>query len=111
MLAVSSNVGFAKVFDRLGAGRLEHWLRAFHFGVAPAIDGAAAGTLPGPLTDKSFEGAVAAIGEAMTASPLQVAAAYAALANGGVYVAADATRRTGPAPRERCSGRRRRAPS
>ena len=34
------------------------------------------------------------------ASPLQVAAAYAALANGGVYVAPTLTKRTGPAPRE-----------
>ena len=36
----------------------------------------------------------------MTASPLQVAAAYAALANKGVYVAPTRTRRTGKAPHE-----------
>lgn len=100
MLAVSSNIGFTKIFDRLGGSRLEHWLRAFHFAGAPAIDGAVSGVLASPIVDRSFQGAVTAIGEQMTASPLQVASAYAALANGGVYVAPTRTRRTAAAPRE-----------
>jgi Penicillin binding protein transpeptidase domain/BlaR1 peptidase M56 len=100
MLAVSTNVGFAKVFDRLGGDRLGHWLRRFHFGVAPALEGAAAGELPARVEEGSFEGAVAAIGQAMTASPLQVAAAYATFANDGAYVAPTLTRRTGSPPRE-----------
>jgi cell division protein FtsI (penicillin-binding protein 3) len=37
----------------------------------------------------------------VTASPLQIAAAYATLANEGEYVAPTRTHRTGPAPRER----------
>jgi cell division protein FtsI (penicillin-binding protein 3) len=41
-----------------------------------------------------------AIGESLKASPLQVAAAYGAFANGGYYVAPTLTRRTGAAPRE-----------
>jgi beta-lactamase regulating signal transducer with metallopeptidase domain len=86
MLAVSSNVGFAKVFDRMGGERLGRWLRRFHFGAAPAIPGAAAGDLPARVEDRSFEGAVLANGEQMTASPVQLAAAYAAFANGGRYV-------------------------
>jgi beta-lactamase regulating signal transducer with metallopeptidase domain len=100
MMAVSSNVGFAKVFDRLGGDRLQRTLRALHFGSAPPIDGAAAGTVPERIEDHSFAGAVAAIGEAATASPLQVAAAYAVLANEGVYVPPTLTRRSGAAPRE-----------
>lgn len=36
----------------------------------------------------------------MTASPLQLASAYAALANGGVYVPPTRVRRTGEVPRE-----------
>ncbi len=99
MLSVSTNVGFSKIFDRLGGDRLDHWLRRFHFGVAP-LGGAVAGEMPARAADGSFEGAVVAIGEAMTASPLQVAAAYAALANGGVYVAPTLSRRAGPAPGE-----------
>jgi cell division protein FtsI (penicillin-binding protein 3) len=45
-------------------------------------------------------GVMATIGESVTASPLQVAAAYAALANGGAYVAPTSTARSGAAPRE-----------
>jgi membrane carboxypeptidase/penicillin-binding protein len=101
MMAVSSNVGFAKVESRLGGQRLGRWLRAFHFGEAPPVDGSNAGDIPERIEDQSFAGAVVAIGEGITASPLQIAAAYAALANGGEYVAPTRTRLTGPAPRER----------
>jgi beta-lactamase regulating signal transducer with metallopeptidase domain len=99
MLAVSTNVGFSRVFDRLGGDRLSRWLRRFHFGVAPAVSGAVAGELPGHIEDRSFEGATVAIGEGMTASPLQLAAAYAALANDGFYVAPTLSPRAS-APRE-----------
>jgi cell division protein FtsI (penicillin-binding protein 3) len=96
LLAVSSNIGFAKIFDRLGGDRLGRWLRAFHFGTAPDIQGATAGSMPDP----SGTSAMVAIGESLRASPLQVAAAYGALANGGYYVAPTLTRRTGAPPRE-----------
>jgi cell division protein FtsI (penicillin-binding protein 3) len=101
MLAVSSNVGFVKVFDRMGVDRLDRWLRAFHFGVAPAIAGAATGSLPEKRDDGSSVAALTAIGEGATASPLQVAAAYAVFANDGEYVAPTRARRSAPAPRER----------
>jgi len=39
MLQVSSNIGFAKIFFRLGGRRTSSWLRAFHFGEMPAVDG------------------------------------------------------------------------
>ena len=100
MLAVSSNVGFAKVFDRLGGDRLGRWLRRFHFGVAPALPGAAAGEMPPSFEDHSFEAALVAVGEVMIASPLQIAAAYATFANDGAYVAPTLTRRAGPRARE-----------
>jgi cell division protein FtsI (penicillin-binding protein 3) len=51
--------------------------------------------------DHSAEGMWLATGGGMTASPLQLAAAYGALANGGFYVAPTLTRRGGEAPRER----------
>ncbi|HEX3343645.1 MAG TPA: penicillin-binding transpeptidase domain-containing protein [Polyangiaceae bacterium] len=103
MMAVSSNVGFGKVADRLGGDRLQRWQRAFHFGVAPALDGATAGSMPERVDDADhpFAAAIAGIGEVVTASPLQVAAAYAVLANDGAYVAPTLIRRNAPAPRER----------
>ena len=113
MVAVSSNVGFAKVFDRLGRRPAPSLAaRASTSADAPAIEGATRrARCPTRIEDRSFEGAVVAIGEVLTASPLQVAAAYAALANGGVYVAPTFTRRTGSPPPRRSSGRRPRAPS
>ncbi|WP_394821831.1 penicillin-binding transpeptidase domain-containing protein [Pendulispora albinea] len=101
MLAVSSNIGPAKIFTRLGGERFGRWARAFHFGVAPAIEGANPGQFPARVEDKSYASAVLAIGEgASLASPLQIAAAYAAVANGGVYVPPTLSHRTAPAPRE-----------
>jgi beta-lactamase regulating signal transducer with metallopeptidase domain len=100
LVAVSSNVGFAKIFDRLGGARLGRWLHAFRFGVAP-FDGAVGGWVPARIDDHTYAGAVAAIGEAVTASPLQVAAAYAALANDGEYVVPTLAHRAEPARRER----------
>ena len=101
MLAVSSNVGFSKVFDRVGGARLDHWMRRFHFGVAP-FEGAAFGALPARVADKSYEGATVAIGQAVQATPLQMASIYATFANGGEYVAPTLVRRLdGAPPRER----------
>lgn len=74
VLAVSSNVGFTKVFDRLGGEHLGGTLRAFHFDA------------PASIADHSYAGATVAIGEAVKATPLQIAAAYAVFANGGFYV-------------------------
>jgi cell division protein FtsI (penicillin-binding protein 3) len=100
MLAVSSNIGFSKVFERLGGARLDHWLRTFHFGTAPGIEGASGGKMPARIVDKSYAGAMAAIGELITASPLQVAAGYAAIANHGLYVEPTSSRHARPPRRE-----------
>src|SRR5262249_2544126 len=53
MLAVSTNVGFSKVFDRLGGERLGRWLHRFHFGAAP-LPGGTAGDVPARIEDGSF---------------------------------------------------------
>lgn len=73
MLAVSSNVGFTKLFERMGAARLEKGLTAFHI-AAP------------PLHDHEYKSAVAAIGEVATIPPVDLARAYVPLANGGEYI-------------------------
>jgi beta-lactamase regulating signal transducer with metallopeptidase domain len=100
LLAVSSNIGFGKIYDRLGEEPLERWLHSFRFGAAPAIAGAASGWLPSRVEDRSAAGVMLAIGEKLTASPLQLAAAYAVFANGGYYVPPTLTRRAGGVPRE-----------
>jgi cell division protein FtsI (penicillin-binding protein 3) len=100
MLAVSTNVGFSRVFDRLGGERLGRWLRRFHFGAAPPLAGAIAGEVPARIEDATFEGAMVAIGQSLTASPLQMAAAYAVVANGGAYVPPTLARSQGGSTRE-----------
>ena len=94
ILAVSSNIGTAKIYEALGGARLGKWLTRFHFGERPSVQiaNASAGAVPAP-TEDAFDGAVLAIGERLTATPLQIAAGYAALANDGVYNAPTIVRR------------------
>ena len=79
MMATSTNVGFSKVFDRLGEGRMGSWIHAFH------LDG-----VPDKAAGGSLDGAILAIGMAGTTTALQMAAVYATFANDGVYVAPSA---------------------
>ena len=74
LLAMSSNVGFAQIFDRLGGARFERALHRFNFATPPELAAASSG---------DWNGAMIAIGATMSATPRQVALAYAALANGG----------------------------
>lgn len=94
ILTVSSNVGVSKIYDELGGAKLGTWLRRFHFGeVTPLqIAGVVAGAVPERLADRSLQGALVANGQ-MMATPIQIAAAYAAIANGGVYHAPTLARR------------------
>jgi len=81
ILAMSSNIGAAKIFDALGGAKLGSWLQRFHFAEAAPLQlsSSAAGAMPSPAT------VGVAIGEGLTATPIQVAAAFSAIANGGVY--------------------------
>jgi beta-lactamase regulating signal transducer with metallopeptidase domain len=85
LLAVSSNIGTSHIFDALGGDNLAMWLHRFHFGETPSVPGAATGTFPAHIGNGTYEGAVVALGEGLTATPLQMAAAYGAIASDGVY--------------------------
>jgi cell division protein FtsI (penicillin-binding protein 3) len=80
VLARSSNVGTSYVFDTLGSARLTPWLAKLHVGDPP-------GELPKVDDDRSLRAAEFASGEVAKATPLQMAAAYGAVFNDGVYVA------------------------
>lgn len=84
----SSNVGMAKVGKRLGNRKLYDYVKAFGFGSKSGIDliGEDPGiVLPfarwGPFTTTSIP-----IGQELAATPLQMARAFCALANGGRLV-------------------------
>jgi len=80
VLAQSSNVGTSYVFDTLGSARLTPLLVKLHVGDTP-------GELPKIDDDRSLRAVEFASGEVAKATPLQMAAAYAAIFNDGVYVA------------------------
>ncbi len=74
LLAVSSNIGTSRIFDALGGDNLAAYLHRFHFGTAPAH-----------IASGNLDGATVAIGEGLTATPLEMIGAYGALADNGVY--------------------------
>jgi cell division protein FtsI (penicillin-binding protein 3) len=86
ILAVSSNVGAARIGARLGRSGLHETLLAFGFGerTGVGLPGEARGQLPVPRSDIAV--ATQSFGHGMTATPLQVTSAMAAIANGGVRV-------------------------
>jgi cell division protein FtsI (penicillin-binding protein 3) len=86
ILAQSSNVGAALIGRRLGARRFDQWVRRFGFGERTGVD------LPGEesgivLDYEEYTGPTAAnmaMGQGLAVTPMQMGAAYAAIANGGI---------------------------
>jgi cell division protein FtsI (penicillin-binding protein 3) len=88
MLARSSNVGTITVAELLGSRRLANWIERFGFGRRTGIDfpGESQGiTLPLERWSGSTIGNVP-IGQGIAVTPIQMAAAYATLANKGVWL-------------------------
>ncbi|MBI4060453.1 MAG: penicillin-binding protein 2, partial [Elusimicrobia bacterium] len=85
ILEKSSNIGIAKVAERVGAQRFYRLARAFGFGAktgAP-LPGESEGSLK-PLSDLTKVGlAASSYGYGLAVSPLQMLGAYSAIANGG----------------------------
>jgi len=88
ILAQSSNVGAVKIGQRLGANRFDHWVRTFGFGKPTGVD--LPGESPGiVLKPSQYSGSSLGnlpIGQGEAVTPIQMAAAYSAIANGGVMV-------------------------
>jgi cell division protein FtsI/penicillin-binding protein 2 len=86
ILAQSSNVGAVKIGEETGSEKFDEWVRRFGFGEPTGI------TFPGeeqgivPALD-DYSGSTLgnmAIGQGLAVTPMQMAAAYSAIANGGV---------------------------
>lgn len=84
-LQVSSNVGIAKAAEVLSPAEQFETLRDFGFGVPTGIElpGESGGVLHHPNQWSGQSAASLAIGYEISATPLQIAMAYGALANGG----------------------------
>jgi cell division protein FtsI (penicillin-binding protein 3) len=84
----SSNIGTVTIAETLGAGRLASWVDRFGFGKPTGIDfpGESPGfALPLDQWSGSTIGTVP-IGHGIAVTPIQMARAYAAIANGGILV-------------------------
>ncbi|MCS7007544.1 MAG: penicillin-binding protein 2, partial [Gaiellaceae bacterium] len=104
----SSNVGTITIAQRLGPGNLASWIDRFGFGRRTGID--FPGESPGlvlPLEEWSGStiGTVP-IGHGIAVTPIQMARAYAAIANGGILVRPHLVARIDGRPVERGRGRR-----
>jgi len=87
-LQVSSNIGIAKVAQDLTPEEQYEALRDFGFGVPTGVSlpGEVGGTLRRPDQWSRQSAASLAIGYEIAATPIQMAMAYGALANGGVLM-------------------------
>jgi cell division protein FtsI/penicillin-binding protein 2 len=106
ILSRSSNVGTVTLALALGKERLAKWIDRFGLGRPTGID--FPGETPGiVLSPEQWSGSTIGnvpIGQGIAVSPVQMAAAYAAIANGGVLVRPHLVERVadaGPRPVER----------
>lgn len=110
IMAYSSNVGTIKVADALGKEKLYEYQQKFCLGRATGVGlpGEAAGRLLAPDKWSGSSYGSVPIGHSVDATPLQMAAVYAAIANNGTWVqphlvketiAPDGSRTAAPAPR------------
>ncbi|MBM4285867.1 MAG: PASTA domain-containing protein [Deltaproteobacteria bacterium] len=85
----SSNIGAAKIGNKLGGGRLHDYLRAFGFGGRTGIlfPGENAGLLKNLRQTRSpLDRATCAFGQGVSVTPLQLTMALAAIGNQGVLM-------------------------
>jgi cell division protein FtsI (penicillin-binding protein 3) len=106
ILSQSSNVGAATLGRLLGKQELLRWINKFGFGkpTGIAFPGEAAGKLPGYWANSTT--VTVPMGQGISVTALQMASAYAAVANGGILqeprlVAAVGDRPTKPARQRR----------
>jgi cell division protein FtsI (penicillin-binding protein 3) len=106
ILAQSSNIGTITLAQMLGRSRVESWIDRFGFGKPTGVDapGETSGLLPGYWSGSSIGNVP--IGQGIGVTPIQMAAAYAAIANDGVYRTPYIVERVGREWITRSKGRR-----
>jgi len=108
ILKTSSNVGTIQIGQRLGAQRFDRWVRRFGFGRPTGVE------LPGEesgqvLALHRYSGSSMGnlpIGQGESVTPMQLATAYAAIANGGTVRTPRIIDRVGGRPTPGPRGRR-----
>jgi cell division protein FtsI (penicillin-binding protein 3) len=107
VLARSSNVGTIEIGARLGPDRFDSWVRRFGFGspTQAGLPGEERGLVIPPSRYSGSSMGNLPIGQGEEVTPLQIATAYSAVANGGVlrpaHIVASVGGRALPPPRGR----------
>jgi cell division protein FtsI (penicillin-binding protein 3) len=99
VIQFSSNIGAAKVGDRFGRERYGSWLHSFGFGQRTGVE--LPDESPGIMRDEKswarIDVLTQSFGQGISVTPMQMAVAYAAIANGGRLMRPFIVRRiTGP---------------
>jgi len=108
ILRVSSNIGADEIGMKLGPQRFDSWVHRFGFGASTGID------LPGEergivLHSSQYSGSSMGnlpIGQGESVTPMQIATAYAAIANGGVLRSPHVVKAVGGRATKRPAGKR-----
>ncbi|HEX6490163.1 MAG TPA: penicillin-binding protein 2 [Gaiellaceae bacterium] len=101
ILSRSSNVGAITLAEKLGKTRLLDWISRFGFGHQTGIDypGESSGILPSYWSGSSIGNIP--IGQGISVTPIQMASAYAAIANRGLWRQPHLIDHLGGVPRQR----------
>ena len=89
ILSYSSNVGAITIAEKLGAPQLMNWIDRFGFGKSTGLDfpGESVGIVPSyPSQWSGTTIGNVPIGQGIAVTPIQIASAYAAIANNGVWI-------------------------
>jgi cell division protein FtsI/penicillin-binding protein 2 len=86
ILAQSSNIGADLIGAKEGKVRFDHWVRTFGFAKPTGVDlsGEESGIVPQLAQYSGSTMGNLPIGQGLAVTPMQMAAAYAAIANGGI---------------------------
>lgn len=85
IIRVSSNIGSFKISQMLGREQFGEMIKNFGFGAKSGIDfpGEVSGILSSPSRWSNVQQGTIAFGQGISVTPLQIANAYSAIANGG----------------------------
>ncbi|HEY6200012.1 MAG TPA: penicillin-binding protein, partial [Candidatus Binatia bacterium] len=88
IIQYSSNIGVTKVAEKLGKERYSKYIERFGFGQPTGVDlpGEAAGLIRRPDKWAVIDLATHAYGQGISVTPIQLAMAYGAVANGGILM-------------------------
>jgi len=88
ILAQSSNVGAIKIAQKLGKSLFYHYISGFGFGAVTGVDvpGETPGLIRRPKSWSALSLSVLSLGQEISVTPVQLAAAFGAVANGGQLV-------------------------